>query len=50
VKRQRQAKSVIPKDEKALQASGEDGSWTDSQKWRTGVYKSGWKRGRKRVM
>lgn len=36
VKRQRQAKKVMPKDVTALQISGEDGSWTDSQKWRTG--------------
>jgi len=37
VKRQSNAKSVIPREEKALQYSGEQGSTTDSQKWRIGV-------------
>ncbi len=37
VKRQSNAKSVISREEKALQYSGEQGSTTDSQKWRIGV-------------
>jgi hypothetical protein len=41
VKRQSSAKTVIPRDEKALQYSGEVGSATDSQKCRMGVCQVG---------